>query len=553
MKSKFKSQFLVVAAVIFTVVYLGYSLFIFGKSTNGLIESSTQMYLTETANAVAAAFRTKLEDQLVMLESQVRYFNETDMSDYNAVKDTILATKGIGAFKNIGVADAAGRTITYNGKSAGNILLTDYFREAMTGKNAISHNVIIDEDKDEVLALAVPIRHDSGIVGAVYGTFTKDTINTLVDTTSFAESGFNILSDENGHMIARSGGDSYIDSSANDIYKVIGVTKDIKEETVVKFRLGKTDMLAVIVPVGVHGWNFITILPDSVISDLSNTISRYLIYVVFAVSVSFTILAYSIFTLIKRMRRMTIDKEKLGAELGVASRIQAHMLPTDFPEEKTFALFATMDPAKEVGGDFYDFFYIDDDHLALVMADVAGKGVPASLFMVITKTMIKDRVFVGGSPAEILEDVNNRLCENNALGLFVTVWLGILTISTGELISVNAGHEYPAIKRKDGSYTVLEGVNDPPVAAMEDMQYDELTLTLNPGDSLFLYTDGVPEAKSSDGKRFGLDAMVEALDEGSELSAAETVMLVKHKIDAFAGKGDPFDDITMMCLNYFGK
>ena len=245
---------------------------------------------------------------------------------------------------------------------------------------------------------------------------------------------------------------------------------------------------------------------------------------------------------------MTAERERVHAELSVATKIQADMLPTNFPERDDFSLFATMSPAKEVGGDFYDFFMIDEDHLGLVMADVSGKGVPAALFMVIAKTLIKNRAALGGSPARVLEDVNDMLCENNASGLFVTVWFSILEISTGTLTVCNAGHEYPVLRRSGGDYELVESDNLPPLATMEEMEYEDVTITLNAGDELFLYTDGVPEAKSSSGKRFGTDKMLEVLNGSKDTSIKDQLKNLKSEIDSFTGGGDPFDDITMLML-----
>ena len=250
--------------------------------------------------------------------------------------------------------------------------------------------------------------------------------------------------------------------------------------------------------------------------------------------------------------KKTAESVRAGADLNVATKIQADMLPRKFPDRPELDLYAAMTPAKEVGGDFYDYFKIDSDHIGLVMADVSGKGVPAALFMVIAKTLIQDRALMGRSPARVLEYANNRLCENNASGLFVTAWLGVFEISTGKLTYSNAGHEYPAIKRAGGQYELIVGDNDPPIAAMEDMLYEDTKTVLEPGESLFLYTDGVPEAKSAEGKRFGTDRMLEILNANADKTAEELLKTLKNEVDMFSGD-DLFDDVTMMCLNYFGK
>ena len=261
---------------------------------------------------------------------------------------------------------------------------------------------------------------------------------------------------------------------------------------------------------------------------------------------------------IDNIQNITAEKERISAELNVATQIQADMLPRifpPFPDRKEFDIYATMTPAKEVGGDFYDFFLVDDDHIALVMADVSGKGVPAALFMVIAKTLIKNRTLMGGklSPAEILTDVNNQLCEGNEAELFVTVWLGIIEISTGKGIAANAGHEHPALKRKDGDYELVIYRHSPAVATMENIKFREHEFELEPGDSFFVYTDGVTEATNSEVQLYGTDRMLKALNKSAEQDAQGLLAGVKKDIDEFVGDAPQFDDITMLGFRYFGK
>ncbi len=258
----------------------------------------------------------------------------------------------------------------------------------------------------------------------------------------------------------------------------------------------------------------------------------------------------------KNLLKISAEKERIGAELNVATQIQADMLPRifpAFPERSEFDLYATMSPAKEVGGDFYDFFLIDEDHLALVMADVSGKGVPAALFMVIAKTLLKNRAQAAGTdlhPGKILADVNNRLCEGNEAELFVTVWLGILTISTGELISASAGHEYPAVYRKGEGFALVKDRHGPPLATFEGLRYREDEIKLNHGDALFIYTDGVTEATNGDQELFGEERMVNALNVYAEKTPDEIIRGTRHDIDAFVKDAPQFDDITMLCLRF---
>lgn len=253
------------------------------------------------------------------------------------------------------------------------------------------------------------------------------------------------------------------------------------------------------------------------------------------------------------LRDTTAEKERIGAELSVATQIQADMLPRifpPFPERQEFDLYATMTPAKEVGGDFYDFFLIDEDHLGVVMADVSGKGVPAALFMVIAKTLIKNRCQIGGNPAEILSYVNGQLCEGNEAELFVTVWLAIIEISTGKGMAANAGHEHPAIRRGDGLWELSYYRHSPAVATMEGLKFREHEFELHPGDSLFVYTDGVTEATNIHNELFGEERLLEALNRDKMAEPQELLKNVKEGIDTFVGEAPQFDDITMLSLKW---
>ncbi|MDE5965252.1 MAG: PP2C family protein-serine/threonine phosphatase, partial [Lachnospiraceae bacterium] len=248
---------------------------------------------------------------------------------------------------------------------------------------------------------------------------------------------------------------------------------------------------------------------------------------------------------------VTAEKERIGAELDIATQIQADMLPSifpAFPEREEFDIFASMDPAKEVGGDFYDFFLIDEDHLALVIADVSGKGVPAALFMVIAKTLIKNQVMMGASPKSVLEAVNNQLCENNEAEMFVTVWLAVYEISTGKVTAANAGHEYPAIRRKGGSFELFKDPHGFVLAGMENTRYKEYEMELHAGDTLFVYTDGVPEATDAGQTLFGTERMLETLNKRKDADPKKLVEGLKDEIDRFVGEAMQFDDITMLSL-----
>lgn len=259
---------------------------------------------------------------------------------------------------------------------------------------------------------------------------------------------------------------------------------------------------------------------------------------------------------IDELTTVTAERERIGAELNIATKIQADMLPNifpAFPEREEFDIYASMSPAKEVGGDFYDFFMVDDDHLAMVMADVSGKGVPAALFMVISKTVLKNYAQNGLSAKAVLEETNNSLCENNEADMFVTVWIGILEISTGKLICSNAGHEYPAICRKGGQYELFKDKHGFVLAGMKNTKQHEYEITLEPGDKIFLYTDGVPEATNAEEVLYETKRMIPALNTVITANPKATLAAVKEDIDLFVGEAEQFDDITMMCLQYKGK
>lgn len=218
-----------------------------------------------------------------------------------------------------------------------------------------------------------------------------------------------------------------------------------------------------------------------------------------------------------------------------------------------FDLYASMDPAKEVGGDFYDFFMIDDDHLGMVIADVSGKGIPAAMFMMFSKNIIANNAMLGKLPAKALEDANNSICKNNSEEMFVTVWLGILEISTGHVVAANAGHEYPAIKSADGGFELFKDKHGLVVGGMEGLRYREYELQLEPGSKIFVYTDGVPEATNADEEMFGTDRMIEALNTDPGAAPKQILKNVRSAVDDFVKDAEQFDDLTMLCLEYRGK
>ena len=271
---------------------------------------------------------------------------------------------------------------------------------------------------------------------------------------------------------------------------------------------------------------------------------------------SFAALTHKTVEYVDTVKRVTAEKERIGAELSLATKIQAAMLPhivPAFPDRTDFDIIGSMDPAKEVGGDFYDYFLIDDDHLCMEIADVSGKGVPAALFMMASKIILQSVAMLGRSPAEILSKTNEAICSNNEAQMFVTVWLGILELSTGRLTAANAGHEYPVLKGPDGSFELYKDKHGFVIGGLEGARYREYELQLEPGAKLFVYTDGVPEATSAEEELFGTDRMIEALNREPEASPQGILKNVRRAVDDFVQDAEQFDDLTMLCLEFKGS
>ena len=258
---------------------------------------------------------------------------------------------------------------------------------------------------------------------------------------------------------------------------------------------------------------------------------------------------------IREKEAATAEKERFATEMELAGRIQSGMLPdidSSAIAREEIELFASMEPAKAVGGDFYDVFPVDEAHIVFVMADVSGKGVPAALFMMMCKIVIRDQTKPGLRPSEILDKVNTLIYENNPSGMFVTVWLGILDLRTGVLEAGNAGHEYPVIRHPDGTVELYKDKHSFVVGTVEGIKYKEYELVLEPGTGLFLYTDGVPEATNSEHKKLGNDRMVAALQDALSDSPQEAVRKMDRAVKDFVRDAEQFDDITMMYVIYKG-
>ena len=259
--------------------------------------------------------------------------------------------------------------------------------------------------------------------------------------------------------------------------------------------------------------------------------------------------------MVSKYEAQKMESSRMETELSMATRIQADMLPNifpAFPERAEFDIYASMTPAKEVGGDFYDYFLLDEDHLGIVMADVSGKGVPAALFMMASKILIQNYTLVARDPRAALEAANRQICQTNREEMFVTVWLGILEISTGKLTAANAGHEFPVVKMPDGKYELFKDRHGLVIGAMETTRYREYEIWLEKGSVLFLYTDGVAEATNAQNELFGTDRMLDALNGTPSDTPEKTLNVVRDAVEDFVADAPQFDDLTMLCIHYRG-
>ncbi len=266
-------------------------------------------------------------------------------------------------------------------------------------------------------------------------------------------------------------------------------------------------------------------------------------------SIDISEMAESIDRYVEESERTAAEKQRLSTELEMAETIQKSQLPSvfpAFPDRTDFDLYALMDPAKEVGGDFYDFFLIDEDHIALVIGDVSDKGIPASLLMMVCKTLIRSTLLQGMPPSEAISHVNRQICETNAAEMFVTVWIAVIELSTGKMTEVNAGHEKPALCRAGKGFELIKNTHDMAVGSWADQDFTEYLHELKRGDSLFVYTDGVPEATSKTDELFGLQRMLDALNESPGLSPKEHISHMSESIASFVGDAEQFDDTTML-------
>ena len=257
----------------------------------------------------------------------------------------------------------------------------------------------------------------------------------------------------------------------------------------------------------------------------------------------------------ENLMKQTAEQERIKTELSLASRIQKGVVPQEsaFPERKDIDIYGYTKPAREIGGDFYDFFLIDDDHLGIVIADVSGKGVPAALFMMSAKIIINSFAMLGYTPKEVMEMSNERICRTNRNSMFVTVWFGILNLKTGVITAVNAGHNDPVICR-NGRWEILPSKHhDFVLGGMNGTIYRESTIPLAPGGGIFIYTSGLTEAAEFAGRVFGIGRMLDALQSCGEATPEETVKEMKNRVRKFVGRTPQDDDMTMLCMKWEGK
>ena len=288
------------------------------------------------------------------------------------------------------------------------------------------------------------------------------------------------------------------------------------------------------------------------VQSISNRLQLIIFATIGAAAYLFTVLLRD---LSGKYRVQQKENARIETELDMASQIQSDMLPNiypAFPDRPEFDIFASMSPARELGGDFYDFFLADEDHLCMIMADVSGKGVPAALFMMAAKIVLASCAKRNRSPAQILSEANAAIAANNRESMFITIWLGMLEISTGKLVASNAGHEYPVFQQPGGSFTLYKDQHSFVVGGMETAKYKEYSLDFVPGTKLFLYTDGIPEATREDQTQFGTERMLEALNRDPKAAPEQIVKNVHQAVGAFVGKTEQFDDMTVLCLEYMG-
>ena len=499
------------------------------------------------------------------------YFNYYESSWFEDAK----AAEGV--FFTDMYPDSYGRGLTIscvspffdeNGKFAGavamDILVTDL------------HTAIIDIDLGEG-AYAFLVDKNADIIASPYVELDQTEFENIKDASNPAyEFSENIMSDKTGVSLTTDGVYyAYTPISGTDWKLCIHIPEALILEPVAQMNHDVTNVIFVFIIVfaliiavvfyAVRRFTARLTKPLIALGDDVKTISsgnldyRAKLYSndeISDLATGFNNMASSLKTYINDLTAVTAEKERIGAELDIAKHIQASMLPCifpAFPERSEIDIYATMEPAKEVGGDFYDFFMVDDTHLAIVMADVSGKGVPAALFMVIGKTLIKDHTTPGADLGKVFTEVNQLLCESNSEELFITAFEGVLDLVTGEFVYVNAGHEMPFICKAGGDFEPYKIRAAFVLAGMEGMKYRAGSMMLEPGDKIFQYTDGVTEATNVNNELYGMERLGAILNKVKNGTPHDILPAVKKDIDEFVGEAPQFDDITMLCLEYKTK
>ena len=516
------------------------------KSANGKADYARIRREAELLGNVKALFESINEDMIDMIigifagtESGFHISYDKYSHDRNQVLDPRLRPWYIGAKRD----GKLSWTVPYIGVSSGELVIT--CSRPFTNANG---------EFMGVLGIDVLIAH----------------LNSEIVNVRTSDGGFTFIVDSDGTLISSSipGITEMPSSILNDVKKAItpgarGFRRVLS---------GETEMLLVYAPIQTTGWSFVIVEPASIKMEIvtdnrnainvmttetithANSIMRFTI-LVFILIFAIVVVAIAVFSG-KFSAKIAQPIDTLEAELNVATRIQASMLPNVFPAfpyRTEFDIHANMLAAKEVGGDFYDFFMVDANTLAVVIADVSGKGVPAALFMVIAKTLIKNNALSGKSPQEVFYSVNNLLCENNEAGMFVTVFMGYLDIYTGKFTYVNAGHNPPLLKRAGKNFEWLSVIPGFVLAGLEDIQYKQYEITMNKDDLLFLYTDGASETFNNKGELFTESRLIESVNKNNDTELKDFLQDIKNDIDIFAKGAEQADDITMLALKYKGS
>lgn len=454
-----------------------------------------------------------------------------------------------------------------------------WYREAVrSGKLYFSPAVhSYFSDNNNIVTYSLPVYVDGGLVAVLEGSLDIQSLQERVEKTLLGGTGFNVLitkagqivgtSRQNGELAMRDDLEEDVRESVNSSLKEVidlGLSGESGAQMV---QVDGENYYAGYAPLVTMGWTqlfFVSVdeimAPTKALVEeieqsrdgmIDNIDKEFQSNVVIMLVVIIVLIQASILIASRITKNMV---SPIDAEMEMSTQIQESMLPkltSDFTDREEFALYAKAVPAKKVGGDFYDFFYIDDDHLAIVIADVSGKGITAALFMALSKQMIQSQMIIHGTDvAGALSVANLRLLEESVKDMFVTVWAGILTLSTGQLTFVDAGHKYPAIKKRGESFVIEKDNHSVIVAGIKKAKYKMNEIILAPGDILYLYTDGVTEARSAQGGMFSEGRLCDTLNDAPDATPEEIDSFVRRRLKEFTRRAEQYDDITTLCLKY---